>query len=75
MTNPCIRCGKERIVVETYTENVETSVVVHTITQCPDPECQKKVEIMLAKEKEKREINLTLNAKRTKRRKTGSKKS
>jgi hypothetical protein len=46
--NPCIRCGKERIDVKSWTEEVTnyngTSHVTHTETICPDPECQKQVE-------------------------------
>ena len=51
----CIECGKQRIVVGTHEEKVGNSVVVYKDTICPDPECQKKVEITLARELEKRQ--------------------
>lgn len=48
MNNPCVRCGKQRIIVREWTEKVETlagvSLVSFTQTSCPDPECQKLVE-------------------------------
>lgn len=50
----CTRCGKPRVVVETYEEKVETSLVTYTITACSDPECQKKVDLVLKEEKRKR---------------------
>lgn len=50
----CTRCGKPRIVVDTYEEKTETSVVTYTITECSDPECQKIVNKGLEAEKNKR---------------------
>ncbi len=48
MNNPCVRCGKQRIIVREWTEKVETlagvSLVSFTQTSCPDLECQKLVE-------------------------------
>ena len=55
IVNPCILCGKERIVTETHVEKVELSNVTYVTTTCPDPECQKKVDDMLSKEKAKRQ--------------------
>lgn len=56
-TNPCTRCGKERIEGKTYKEEVATffgtSTIVHTDTVCPDPECQKIVEEKLEIQKQK----------------------
>lgn len=47
-SNPCIRCGKERVVVKTWKEKMETyagtSLLTHTETGCPDKACQKIVE-------------------------------
>ncbi len=47
-TNPCPRCGKNRVDGKTWTEEVATfsgvSLVTHTQTLCPDPKCQKIVE-------------------------------
>ena len=43
ISNPCTRCGTERIVVKTWEEKVGNSTVVNIETVCPNPECQKKV--------------------------------
>lgn len=42
--NQCIRCGKERIVVRTWKEQVGYSTVTNTEMACPDPQCQAQVE-------------------------------
>lgn len=52
----CTRCGKPRIIVNTYEEKVETSTVTYTITECSDPECQKLVNKTLLTEKKKRKF-------------------
>lgn len=39
----------------THQEKVGNSVVVYKETICPDPDCQKKVEKILARELEKRQ--------------------
>lgn len=52
----CTRCGKPRIVKETYEEKVETSVVMYTIKICSDPECQKIVDGQLQKEHQQRQV-------------------
>lgn len=46
---PCIRCGKERIASKTWDEELNGSTVTYTLTVCPDPECQKKVDAELKK--------------------------
>lgn len=55
--NPCTRCGKQRIIAKTWTEDVVaffgTSTVTYTETVCPDPECQKIVEEKLEAQKQK----------------------
>jgi hypothetical protein len=43
-SNPCIRCGRERIVSKTSKERVGNSVIITTMTICPDPACQKEVD-------------------------------
>lgn len=47
-TNPCTRCGKERVEGKKWKEEVATffgtSTIFHTDTVCPDKECQKIVE-------------------------------
>lgn len=42
--NVCIRCGKQRIVVKTWTEHIGVSLIKYSETVCPDPECQKFVD-------------------------------
>jgi len=58
-TNPCTRCGQERVSGKSYKEEITTffgtSTIVHTDTVCPDPECQKIVEEKLAVQKAKTE--------------------
>lgn len=58
-SNPCIRCGKERIDARSWKETVNNfmgkTVIVHTETVCPDPECQKIVEKGFEVQRKKRE--------------------
>lgn len=61
VNNPCIRCGKERIVLRTWKEQTTTFsgfVVeeVHSENICPDSECQEIVEKELQKQKDKRDL-------------------
>lgn len=53
-TNPCNRCGKQRVVVRSYQEVVGSTTVTRTESVCPDPDCQKKVDKTNSAEKEKR---------------------
>jgi len=53
-TSICFRCGKQRIVLSTTNEKVGNSNIVTKETICPDPECQKKVEVLLKQEADKR---------------------
>lgn len=58
--NPCTRCGKERILLKTWEERMETFSGVEVIqinskTICPDQKCQKIVEKDLKVQKDKRE--------------------
>lgn len=55
IANPCTRCGKQRVVVKTKKERVAGSLVITTITTCPDPECQKIINKQMQKEKAARE--------------------
>lgn len=68
-TNPCTRCGKERIVAKTWKEKIETysgiSVVVHTETICPDKACQALVDKELEVQRKKREKIKTDREQRT----------
>lgn len=58
-SNPCTRCGKERIEGRKYTEEIATflgtSTIVHVDTVCPDSECQEIVDAKLAALKAKTE--------------------
>lgn len=51
----CIRCGKQRIVVKTWQEKIENSLLTFTSMTCPDKDCQKIVDRQLAAQKEKKE--------------------
>lgn len=53
MSNPCVKCGKERIDSKTWKSKIGASEIVHTMTVCPDPECQKQVEKAIADRKAK----------------------
>lgn len=55
VSNPCIRCGKERIAVRVYNEKVGESLITHTETSCPDSKCQAVVDKKLDKERLQRE--------------------
>ncbi len=45
-TNPCVRCGKERIEMRSWVEHGKSPTVTHTANSCPDPACQAIVEQM-----------------------------
>ncbi len=53
-SNPCVRCGQERITVKKWSEKVGTSVLKYTLTQCPDAKCQEIVDRNNALREEKR---------------------
>jgi len=53
-SNPCSRCGKERVVVKSWNKRVGNSLLTYTLTSCPDPECQKRVSGDLRKEAARR---------------------
>ena len=78
-SNPCCRCGKERVVAKKWKE-VTGSVygnkqeVIHIETVCPDAECQAIINKDLQKQKKKRddiarEKQERVDAKKTKRKK------
>lgn len=48
LTNPCIECGKERIDGKSWIQTLGNSKIIHTLTICPDPECQKIVDKAIA---------------------------
>lgn len=41
MSNPCIKCGKQRIDGKSWKEKSGTSFIFYTKTICPDSACQK----------------------------------
>jgi len=47
-TNPCVRCGKERIKKSEKTTLVNASTIKSVLYVCPDKECQKKLEEEIA---------------------------
>lgn len=53
MDNPCIRCGKERVDGKTWEGKAGASVIIYTLTICPDPACQKIVDKGIADRKAK----------------------
>lgn len=57
-TNPCSRCGKQRIISRKWTESVDTMrgkvKISYTDSKCPDKECQKIVDKELVVEEQKR---------------------
>lgn len=53
MSNPCVRCGKQRVDGKSWEGKVGASVVTYTLTVCPDPACQKQVDQAIAERKAK----------------------
>lgn len=53
MLNPCIECGKERVDGKSWKGKAGTSVIMYTLTICPDPQCQKIVDKAIAARKAK----------------------
>lgn len=41
MSNPCIRCGKQRIDGKSWKGKSGISIITYTKTSCPDAQCQK----------------------------------
>ena len=71
-SNPCVKCGKERVFVKSWKETDGYSTVTTTETACPDIECQKIVNKENKKRADKfknsqlrRKISLSRNGKRT----------
>ncbi len=60
MSNPCIRCGNERVASKTWTEVVEiygrTSSVIHSEYVCTNESCQKIVDKQFEEQKQKRVV-------------------
>lgn len=58
-SNPCTRCGKERVTSKTWDEEITNftgkTTITYTETVCPDPECQIIVEKELEVQRKKKE--------------------
>ena len=64
-SNPCIRCGKERIVVKTWKEKLGNSIIINTKMNCPDSDCQEKLELDFKKQEDRRQAIKLKNEERT----------
>lgn len=53
MSNPCVKCGKERIDGKSWKGKIGASNIEYTMTVCPDAECQKLVDQAIADKKAK----------------------
>lgn len=53
MITPCIRCGKMRIVSKKWSEPINGSKTIYTLSVCPDADCQKMVDKELEKRQER----------------------
>lgn len=58
MSNPCIRCGKQRVDGKSWEGKIGASSITYTITICPDSECQEIVDQGIADRKAKNETLL-----------------
>ena len=55
LKNKCIRCGKDRIISKTEKEHIGNFFVTTITHVCPDPDCQRIVDLKLEKESAKRQ--------------------
>ena len=55
ITNNCVRCGKQRVLVKTWDELTVSTTITRSIWYCPDPECQKIVDKGIQDKKDKAE--------------------
>lgn len=69
-SNPCSRCGTERIVLRTWKENVYGSTITNTEKICPNPDCQKEVNKDNKKVREKQALMKLKSEQRATNRKT-----
>lgn len=56
INNLCIRCGKPRIVTRSWEEKIGNSLAKMEETSCPDPICQKEVDLENQRQNEKRRL-------------------
>ena len=52
--NVCIICGKNRITIQEWIEESPSGPIKKAKTQCPDPECQSKVNKILEEKSKER---------------------
>ena len=69
-SNPCTRCGTERIIGKTTKERVFGSLIITTVTICPNPACQKKVDV-----ENKKQLDKTVNMRERSERRMASRKA
>lgn len=53
MSNPCARCGQERVDGKSWKGKLGASVITYTMTVCPDKSCQVEVDKEIAARKAK----------------------
>lgn len=53
ISNPCARCGQERILFKRWDDSVNNNAVTYSMWVCPDQECQSQVDAGVAAKKEK----------------------
>lgn len=56
MSNLCVRCGKPRIDGKSWKEKLGGNVITHTLTLCPDKECQEQVDALNLEKKNKSDL-------------------
>lgn len=56
MSNPCIRCGKERVDGKTWKGKTSISTITYILTVCPDAACQKILDKTIADRIAKNEL-------------------
>lgn len=73
--NYCSRCGTERIIVRTWKEKIDSSVIINTETACPNKECQIEVDKINKKQQERTAALKRESEKRLQKRQASSKKA
>jgi len=73
--NPCSRCGKERVVIRTWKEKIDNSIITNIETACPNKECQAEVDKINKKQQERSAALKRESEKRLQNRKANSKKA
>ena len=70
-SNPCIRCGTQRIIKRSWQEKIDNSIIINTQTICPNKECQQKVDFDIKKQRDKNIAMRLRNEQRIQDRKSG----